>query len=118
MATEAGDGSQNPEGARVKAFRIWTRLDVEQVRKQMLLTEDLYGTCGNCKQLGLNFTKDRKCPSCGAEFRYLAARVRDAGESVKLMKRIEQDALNLTLIDRDDFERAAARDALHNLFDG
>ncbi len=102
--------------SRIRNVRVWTTVDAEEVKKRLLIIEDLYGACGNCKQLGLNFVKDRKCPACGAEFKYLATKVKDPGEIAKILKRIQKENLAVQLIDRDDFERAAARDAISNLF--
>ena len=100
----------------MRSVRIWQTIDVEAVRKQLLFVDDLYGSCGNCKQLGLNYLKDRTCPGCGAEFRYISTRLTNPAEVAKILARIEKENLGLQLIDRDDFERAGAKDALNNLF--
>ncbi len=100
----------------IRSVRIWQNIDVEAVRKQLILVDDLYGSCGNCKQLGLNYLKDRKCTSCGNEFRYLATKLQAPGEVAKILNRIHKEELPLQVIDRDDFERASARDALQDLF--
>ena len=41
--------------------RVWTAFDPVEVKKHLLLIDDLYGSCANCKQLGLNYLKDKEC---------------------------------------------------------
>lgn len=99
-----------------KSVRVWQKLNVEAVRKQLLIIDDLYGSCASCKQLGLNYLKDTQCTGCGTTFRYLATTLRKPGEVARILARIEKEGLDLTVLDRDDFERAEAKDALNDLF--
>ncbi|MBX7056540.1 MAG: hypothetical protein K1X75_00650 [Leptospirales bacterium] len=102
----------------LQSVRVWQTLDLAKVQEGLMVIEDLYGACGKCKQLGLNYTKDRRCPACGAEFKYLATRLTDPAEVIKILKRIQADSLPLQLIDRADLERAGAHDAARALFGG
>lgn len=99
-------------------IRVWQKLDIKEVQKHLLLIDDLYGSCANCKQIGLNFLKNSVCPNCDVKFQYLATRLKSPAESAKILKRIEQDGLSFTLIDRDDFDRAAAGGSFDSLFSG
>ncbi len=99
-----------------KSVRVWQKLDVNEVRKHLLIIDDLYGSCANCKQLGLNYLKDAQCTGCGTEFRYLATTLKAPGEVARILGRIEKEGLKLAVLDRDDFERAEAKDALNDLF--
>ena len=103
-------------GGNRRCVRVWEELDVTEVRGKLLLIEDLYGSCGNCKQLGLNWLKDRKCPGCGAEFQYLVTTVKNPAEIAKILARIKKESLPLKLLEKDDFEKSSARDALGSLF--
>ena len=96
--------------------RVWQKLSIVEVRKHLLLIDDLYGSCANCKQIGLNFLKDYKCPQCGVVFRYLATRLKNPAESTKILSRIETEGLPFILIDRDDYDRAQAGDQFGGLF--
>ncbi len=91
-------------------------MDPDSVKKQLILVEDLYGMCANCKQIGLNYLKDSTCPACKSEFRFIATRLTKPHEIAKILARIKKEGLPLTLIDREDFDRAAAKDALGDLF--
>ena len=99
-----------------RSVRVWTNLDINDVKKHLLYIDDLYGSCGNCKQLGLNYVKDKSCPKCKTVFKYLATKLKDPAQTAKILTRIRSESLSLKLIDRDDFERADARDSISNLF--
>jgi hypothetical protein len=99
-----------------RLVRIWTEVDVDEIEKHLILIEDLYGTCGNCKKLGLNYLKDKVCPSCGVTFKYAATNVKNSSEIIKILNRIQSSGLSLKLIERDDYNKAQAKDALGALF--
>lgn len=97
-----------------RSVRIWQEVDIASVKTRLMLIDDLYGSCANCGNLGLNFVKDRNCPQCGTTFEYLATR--SPSETGKILARIHSENLPLKLIDRADFDKASATDALGNLF--
>jgi hypothetical protein len=100
-----------------KSFvRIWSSVDTEEIENHLMLIEDLYGSCGKCKKLGLNYLKDKICPSCNTVFKYVATNIKNQGEIIKILQRIQTNNLNLKLIEREDYNKAHAKDALNNLF--
>ncbi len=56
--------------------RVWTAFDPVEVKKHLLLIDDLYGSCANCKQLGLNYLKDKECPGCKTVFKYVTTNLK------------------------------------------
>jgi hypothetical protein len=103
-------------GSKLKSVRVWTQLKVDDVKKKLLYIDDLYGTCGNCRRLGLNYLKDKVCPECKTEFRYIATNLKNPAEIQKILNRLEKENIQLTMIDREDFDRSNARDAAQDLF--
>lgn len=100
-----------------KSFvRVWVELSPEEVDDHLLLIEDLYGSCNKCKKLGLNYLKDKTCPACGTDFQYVATKLKDKGEIIKILGRLKSQNSNLQLIEREDYTQAQARDALKDLF--
>lgn len=98
------------------SIRIWNHVEVKEITSKLLLIEDLYGICGSCKQVGLNYLKDTTCPGCKTEFKYLATRLTAEGEINKILSRIQKENLPYTLIDREDYDRAMSRDKVGDLF--
>lgn len=101
---------------KVTFVRIWQEMDIEEVKKQIILIDDLYGTCGNCRKLGLNYLKDKKCPDCGAIFKYIATSLKNSSDQTKIMNRLKQENLQLIMIDKDDYNKANAQNAVKDLF--
>ena len=99
-----------------KFIRVWSSLDVEEVKKHLLLIDDLYGTCANCKQLGLNYLKDKTCPGCKTNFKYIATNQKNPSDISKIALRIQSESLSFTLIDREDYNKSIAFDAAKDLF--
>ena len=95
-------------------IRTWTKRNIDDVSKHLLLIDDLYGMCANCKEPGLNFVKAKKCPKCNTEFRYLA--IRNKNEIGKILTRIEKENLNLFVIEKEDWEKAVAKKSMDSLF--
>jgi hypothetical protein len=102
--------------AKKSFVRVWTLIDTNQVEDQLILIEDLYGSCNKCKKLGLNYLKDKTCPSCKTTFKYAATKIKDPSEVIKILNRIQTTNPDLQLIERDDYAKAQARDALKDLF--
>ncbi|MDX1961440.1 MAG: hypothetical protein SFU98_22925 [Leptospiraceae bacterium] len=101
---------------KLRFVRVWKELDVEEIEKQLILIDDLYGSCGSCKKLGLNYLKDKVCPACGAKFKYIATNLKSIGDIHKILQRMQANSIELTLIERDDYTKAQAKDALKDLF--
>ncbi len=97
-------------------LRVWTKSDVTSIRKHLMVIDDFYGTCGNCKQIGLNYINEKICKGCGTEFRYLATNQKKISEVAKILDRIQKDDLNFTLIDRDDFDFIETKTKAEDLF--
>lgn len=99
-----------------KYIRVYKEFEPDEVKKQLLMIDDLYGTCANCGQLGLTFVKDKTCPGCKTTFAYLITKLKNPGDVSKILARIKSEGLSLMLLEKDDYDRSAARDALGDLF--
>ena len=80
-------------------IRVWKDLDVQEVKKHLLVWGQLNGDCANCKYVGIPL-EAKKCPSCGTEFKYLALRESNKHNYVERIKHKRQD---LIFIDWKDF---------------
>lgn len=107
---------QEENTPKIKYIRVWKKISVDEIKNKILYVDDLYGTCGNCKKLGLNYLKDKICPQCKTEFRYMAITSKNPSDAHKILIRMEQENVQLILIDRDDFEKSQAKDAARDLF--
>lgn len=95
-------------------IRMWKSINLNEITKHLLIIDDLYGMCANCKEIGLNFVKNTKCPKCGTNFLYIATK--NYKEIPKILKRIQMENLPYTLIEKDDWEKAVAKKSIDALF--
>lgn len=99
-----------------KFMRIYRELEPEEIKKKLMIIEDLYGACASCGQLGLTFTKNKTCPGCNATFAYVMTKLKNPADIHKILARIKAEGLSLVMIEKDDYERTSARDAVGDLF--
>ncbi len=95
-------------------IRFWTKKNVDDITKHLLIIDDYYGMCANCKEAGLNFVKNTLCPKCGTEFKYLTVKAQQ--EIGKILNRIESEKLPYTIIEKSDWEKAIAKKSMDSLF--
>ena len=100
----------------MKPIRIWKNLDLDEVKKHLMVIEDAYGFCFSCKKLGLNYVNDKTCPQCNTIFKYVSSNLRGTSNSLKIVKRITDNGLSLSLIEKADFEQSDAKSTIDDLF--
>lgn len=100
----------------MKNIRVWQNLNIDEVKKHLIITEDIIGMCGNCQQLNLNYKKDKKCPSCHTEFRYITVRNDSFSDIKRISESINSKTIPLILIDHHDYKDATAKNQIDDLF--
>ncbi len=93
-------------------IRVWQDLDVEDIKKHLMVWGQLSGDCANCKSIGISLDT-HKCPSCGTEFKYIAFRTE---VKVGYIERIKRKRSDLVFIEWRDFSyqlsKSKAKDLL------
>ncbi len=99
-------------------IRIWVEEDVEQLSKRLLIVGESFSDCGNCRQLGLDFSQVKSCPGCKVEFKYVTSRHAGGGASERFrwLRKIREKRPDLKFIDYDDYERNRARNQARDIF--
>jgi len=99
-------------------IRVWQELDSEQIKKHLLLAGELTANCENCQQLGIDFYKEKQCPQCRTEFRYIGFRKKKSkAEELSAIRRLREKRQDLIIIDCEDIKRAFGKSKAQNLFD-
>lgn len=88
-------------------IRVWQEIDLNLLRKTLLIAGDPTGDCANCKEVGLNIITSKKCPKCGTEFKYVATRLQNNPSQARKLRLKRPD---LIAIDLSDFKEGTARD--------
>ena len=95
-------------------IRIWTEVDIKEIKEHIVMVDDLSGYCTECKKIGIDLKEIKKCPSCGIEFKYVTSTESKGGKS-DIVKRIKKKIPHLVFVDYNDYERLTGRDKAQSL---
>ena len=96
-------------------LRVWTEIDIADIQDHIIMVDDKYGHCPNCKKIGIELKDITHCPSCDREFKYATSKEARGGKHEIVMftrKRLP----HLTFIDYDDYERVTGKKKAESLF--
>lgn len=95
-------------------IRIWKEADIDNIKEHIVIVDDRYGYCPNCKEAGLELKNLESCPQCGRRFKYAAAK--DAAAKAELLARAMKKLPNMTFVDYGDYERETGKKTAEGLF--
>ncbi len=99
-------------------IRVWHQMNIEEVKKHLLLAGELSANCENCQQLGIDFNKEVTCPNCQTPFKYISFRKKaHRGEEFSAIRRLKKKRPDLMIIDYEDVKRTCGKSKAQNLFD-
>lgn len=95
-------------------IRIWVKKDLNEIKKHLMVIDDFYGICANCKEPNLNFVQNKICPKCKTEFKYITSN--NKAQIGKILNRIELEKLSLVLLEKEDWDKAIAKQSMNSIF--
>lgn len=96
--------------------RVWQKLNSDEVKQHLLLAGELTANCENCQHLGIDFFKEKKCPQCGTDFKYIGFRKKDnKAEELFAIKRLKEKRPDLIIVDCEDIKRAFGKSKARDL---
>jgi hypothetical protein len=96
-------------------LRIWTEVDIEDIKAHIVMVDDIQGYCPQCKKIGIDLKNISKCPSCSREFKYVTSKDASGGK-VEIVLRTRKKLPDLIFIDYNDYERITGRNKAESLF--
>jgi len=94
----------------MKGFiRVWKELEIDEIPKKILICGQMSANCGNCNEIGLDYTKIKFCPRCNTEFKFITLRQEKEVIDFATMKKIQETRSDLIFIDYNDFKRLEGR---------
>lgn len=96
-------------------LRVWKEVDIDEIKEHLVIVDDKYGHCPNCKKIGIELNGLTHCPDCGREFKYVTSKDARGGRT-DIVKRTRKKLPNLIFIDYDDYERATGKKTAESLF--
>ena len=95
--------------------RIWHEVDIAEIKEHIVMVDDKYAHCPNCKKIGLEIKELKKCPSCGREFKYATSKEATGGK-VEIVTRTLKKMPGIIFVDYDDYEHATGKQKAESLF--
>ena len=85
-----------------KFIRIYKKMDINTIKRHLLIYGDLSAQCANCQAMDL--TLDMVvCPKCEAEFKYIT--FRNLRSHLPKLQKINEARSDIQFVDFDDYKR-------------
>ena len=99
-------------------IRVFSFLDIEEIKKHLIILDELYGMCASCKTPGIDIKQTKFCPNCKTEFLYATSRFFDKPgvNNNKIIKRIKEFHPDIEILDYKDYQNAVNKKSAENLF--
>lgn len=87
-------------------IRFWKEAEVEDIARHLLIVGELAGDCANCREINIDYTREKYCPKCKTEFKYITSRPAaiSRGSRFSIIRRIKNKRQDLILIDHQDYK--------------
>ncbi|MCM8823550.1 MAG: hypothetical protein NC822_02630 [Candidatus Omnitrophica bacterium] len=98
----------------MKVFlRTWQEFELEDIEKSLFVIGEINGECFACHTIGIGL-KERFCPNCKQEFKYIAFRRKIDGSWLNRFREIHPRAC---FIEFDDFKKFFSKKEARKLLD-
>ncbi|HRZ25472.1 MAG TPA: hypothetical protein P5346_05055 [Spirochaetota bacterium] len=99
----------------MELIRVWSELDIAEIKEHIVMADDKFGHCPNCKKIGIDLKDLKKCPSCGREFKYITSKEASGGK-IDIVARLKKKLPDLAFVDYSDYERLTGKRKAEDLF--
>ncbi len=99
-------------------IRVWTEIDPQDVQDHIVIVDDKFGFCPNCKTPGIDIKEMTKCSGCDREFKYVTSREAKGARAFEIVMRTRRKLPDMIFVDYDDYEKMAGRKKADSLFNG
>ncbi len=96
-------------------FRVAQELSYEDVSKHLLVVGDLSGDCFACRAFGIDYSREKYCPGCKTDFKYISCRKSTQINGAYISK-ICQKRPDLTYVEYSDIKEVSDRLRAKNFF--
>lgn len=97
-------------------IRIAKEMDFELVSKHLLVVGDLSGDCFSCRHFGIDYAREKYCPQCKTDFRYISLRKPAGAVRTAHISKICQKRPDLTYVEYNDVKEIADRQKAKEFF--
>ena len=97
-------------------IRVAQEMDYDDVSKHLMVVGELTGDCFSCRTIGIEYTKEKYCPGCRTDFRYISYRRTGDGAGGGAVARLCQRRPDLTYVEYADIKEIADKQKARNIF--
>ena len=94
--------------------RVWKELDVEEIKKHLLVMGQASGLCENCNTLIPDY-KQNFCPNCQTKFQYVTLRS-ELGQDASFYRKLNDIFKDFICIDYSDYKKLSAKAKAKDIF--
>ncbi len=96
--------------------RVAEERDLETLKKHLIVVGELTGECFACRHVGIDYGREKYCPGCGTEFRYIASRKKATDNNTALLARLAQKRPDLSYVEYQDIKDVTDRQKAREIF--
>ncbi len=97
-------------------MRVAQERDFDEVTKHLIVVGDLTGDCFSCRHIGIDYGREKYCPQCKTDFRYIASRKSADANNGAMMSKICRKRPDLTYVEYNDIKEVSDRMKAKNIF--
>lgn len=97
-------------------FRVGCEMAYEDVVKHLLVVGELMGDCFSCRHVGIDYVREKYCPQCKTDFKYISYRKGADAITTGAIARLCQKRPDLTYVEYKDIKEIADRQKVKNIF--
>lgn len=100
--------------------KIWVRVaqehEMEELSKHLIVVGELTGECCACRHVGIDYSREKYCPACKTDFRYIASRKKATDNNAGVVARLARRRPDLTYVEYQDIKDTADRQKARDIF--
>ena len=96
-----------------KFIRVYKKMNVSEIKKDLLVYGDISGNCGNCQAINIKLDAV-ECPECKTKYNYIS--FRNIRSHLPKLARIAEERPYLTFIDYEDYHKNMGKSKAEDLF--
>ena len=96
--------------------RVAQEQDFDTLSKHLIVVGELTGACFACGHVGIDTSREKYCPECKTDFRYIASRKKASDNNAGLMARFAQRRPDLTYVEYQDIKGTSDRQKARDIF--
>lgn len=97
-------------------IRFARESDFDEISKHLLVVGELSGDCFSCRHVGIDYAREKYCPQCKTDFKYIAYRKAGSAVTGAQISRLMQKRCDLTYVEYSDIKEIADRQKAKNFF--